>query len=54
MENTSYEISIARNVKDSGDLKNSRVVAKGTLKHSGYYTISWEDTIALKSGNGLA
>lgn len=49
-ENTSYEISIARNVKDSGDLKNSRVVAKGTLKHSGYYTISWEDTIALKSG----
>ena len=52
--NTSYELYVAADVEDIGSLNQRRLVAKGRLKHSGYYTISWEEPLALKKGQRFA
>ncbi len=52
--NTSYELYVAADVEDIGSLNQRRLVAKGRLKDSGYYTISWEEPVALKKGQRFA
>lgn len=52
---TYYEIAVCSNFRDTGDFKNrSQVLASGTLKYAGYYTIDLEKTVDLKKGEQFA
>lgn len=53
-ENTSYEVYIARNVIASQDFEKGKLMAKGTIKDSGYYTVSWEEAEVLEPGERFA
>lgn len=53
-KNTSYDIYVAVDVKDSEDLKNRKLAARGTVPYAGYYTISWEEPIKLEKGQKFA
>ncbi len=52
---TYYEIAVCSDYKDSGSLdKERQVLASGTLKYSGYYTIDLDREVKLKKGNKFA
>lgn len=53
-ENTSYEIYVAMDVEDRSDLNKRKLVAQGRVKDSGYYTISWEESVTLRKGQRFA
>lgn len=52
---TYYEVAVVSDFRDTGDFKNrSEVIASGTLKYAGYYTIDLEKKIELKAGEQFA
>lgn len=53
-ENTSYEVYIAREIEENPDFRQRELVAEGTLRYSGYYTISWEKPVEVKAGERFA
>ncbi len=53
-EDTSYEISLARHVRGADSLENRNVVAKGSVKHSGFYTVPLKKPERLQAGERFA
>lgn len=53
-ENTSYEVYVAREAEENPDFSQRELVAEGTLRYSGYYTISWKNPIEVKAGERFA
>jgi len=53
-EDTSYEISLARHVRGADSLENRNVVSKGSVKHSGFYTVPLKKPERLQAGERFA
>ena len=51
---SSYNVYVVRNFKDTEDFLNKQEVASGKLKNAGYYTIPLQDTITLNEGEKYA
>lgn len=53
-EDTSYEIYIDTRLDDPLTMKHRQLAARGTVKHSGYYTIELDETVELSPGQRFA
>lgn len=53
-QDTSYEIYVDTVVDDPKEMKHRMLAAKGTVRNSGYYTISLDEEVILKAGQRFA
>lgn len=53
-KNTSYEIYAVKNYKDVGSLSNRTLVARGTLKDAGFFTIDFDNPVDVVEGEEFA
>lgn len=53
-EDTQYEVYVVNDAAGSADFGRRRSVARGKLKHAGYYTIDFPRPVSLKAGERFA
>jgi len=51
---TSYKLYVVKNFENEYSFKNKTLVAEGSLKNAGYYTVDFDEPVDLESGERYA